>query len=246
MKDGNGVPFEQASEMCRGLIELLMPACKPTHCQAAGSIRRMKPRPNDIEIVCEPIIAKRIQLSFLDVGITLNPANLPGQNALDMLCNMLLSQGVLEKRLDKNGRPAWGSRLKRAVYNHEGSGLFMPLDLFAVIEPVTWGVIYAIRTGPDDFNRLLVTNQRHGGACPLNRKVAGGRVWDISQLSAGRQAYVTALPAGEFVKIAEKTQIPVLDTSRECDFFAALDVPRWASRLRTVERLQEYLQTRSV
>jgi len=28
---------------------------------------------------------------------------------------------------------------------------------------------------------LLVTNRRFGGACPLDRKVAGGRVWDLSQ-----------------------------------------------------------------
>ena len=56
---------------------------------------------------------------------------------------------------------------------------YAPVDLFQVVGPAQWGVIYAIRTGPGDLNRLLVTSRRWGGGCPLDRKVAGGRVWFI-------------------------------------------------------------------
>jgi len=71
---------------------------------------------------------------------------------------------------------------------------YAPVDLFQVIEPRQWGVIYAIRTGPGDFHRLLVTSQWFGGACPKDRKVAGGRVWfiapdrkDLTRMAASEQ-----------------------------------------------------------
>ena len=100
-------------------------------------------------------------------------------NLLKGKCDELLTTGALEKRPDSQGRYCWSTGIKRAVF-FRGKD-YAPVDLFQVIEPVQWGVVYAIRTGPGDFNHLLVTNRRFGGACPPDRKVAG--VSDYSEMS---------------------------------------------------------------
>jgi DNA polymerase/3'-5' exonuclease PolX len=50
------------------------------------------------------------------------------------------------------------------------------LDLFIVTRPAQWGVILAIRTGPADFSKWIVTPRKYGGALPSNCHVEGGRV----------------------------------------------------------------------
>jgi len=160
-------------------------------------------------------------------------------NILNQICDELLAQGTLEKRPDKNGRFAWGDKLKRGIF-YLGDA-YAPVDLFAVLPPAQWGVIYAIRTGPGDFNRLLVTSQRYGGACPLDRKVAGGQVWNTDGWPS-----VAAMPADKFVRMAEETQMPEIATPKESDFFAALGVPLWPPRLRTAKQLKQHLQERAL
>jgi hypothetical protein len=100
-------------------------------------------------------------------------------NLLNEKCDELLTMGALEKRPDSQGCHCWGTGVKRAVF-FQGKD-YAPVDLFQVIGPAQWGVLYAIRTGPGDFNHLLVTNRRFGGACPPGRKVAG--VGDYSEMS---------------------------------------------------------------
>jgi len=87
------------------------------------------------------------------------------------------------------------------------------------IETAGWGVVFALRTGPGDFNKLLVTNVRFGGACPAGRKVAGGRVWDISALPEG----AAGLPPNRFLaKHNDKARvIPTLTEE--------ISLRRWAS-----------------
>jgi hypothetical protein len=151
------MPLEYAREMAGALVELLALAC--VRIEVAGSVRRQNAKPNDVEIVCEPRLTDQ------------------GRNLCDLACEDLLRTGQLEKRPDSRGRYCWGTGIKRAIFYQGGN--YAPVDLFQVIEPRQWGVIYAIRTGPGEFNRLLVTSRRWGGGCPLDRKVAGGRVWFI-------------------------------------------------------------------
>ena len=110
----------------------------------------------------------------LQSGSTGEPVHL-----LNEKCDELLTTGALEKRPDSQGRYCWGTGVKRAVF-FQGKD-YAPVDLFQVVGPDQWGVLYAIRTGPGDFNHLLVTNRRFGGACPPGRKVAG--VSDYSEMS---------------------------------------------------------------
>ena len=51
------------------------------------------------------------------------------------------------------------------------------LDLFIVLPPAQWGVIYLIRTGPAEFSKRFVTPVRQGGFLPSHAKVENGAVW---------------------------------------------------------------------
>lgn len=50
------------------------------------------------------------------------------------------------------------------------------LDLFIVLPPAQWGVIFALRTGGAEFSRKLVTAKRYGGYLPFAYVVKDGAV----------------------------------------------------------------------
>jgi hypothetical protein len=168
-----------------------------------------------------------------------------GRNLCDLACEDLLRTGQLEKRPDSRGRHCWGTGIKRAVF-YQGQS-YAPVDLFQVIEPRQWGVIYAIRTGPGDFNCVLVTSQWLGGACPKGRKVAGGRVWGFGGCTEAAQRELARMPAHRFARLAEKGDVSakVVPTPTEESFFEAMEVPCWSPEERTEKHIQAYLrQTR--
>ena len=106
----------------------------------------------------------------------------------------------------------------------------------------------AIRTGPGDFNRVLVTNRWYGGACPENRKVAGGRVWHLGTEPAQQRA-LAAMPASRFAPLAERGTWPhvrLIETPTEEDLFnfKVLHVPYWPPQARTEARIREFLRQR--
>jgi hypothetical protein len=229
MKRDEGMPLGYAREMAEALVDLLSPAC--VRIEIAGSVRRQKARPNDIEIVAIPKIVS-FTMDFFDGG---HPTD---ANELNDLCYDLLQQGVLEQRPDNRGHHCWGTGIKRAVF-FQGQD-YAPVDLFQVIEPRQWGVIYAIRTGPGDFNRLLVTSRRWGGGCPLDRKVAGGRVWFIDP---GRED-LARMPATRFARLAEQGEIEatMIPTPEEEDFFRQMTIPCWLPEQRTERRLMQLMR----
>jgi len=222
VKRDEGMDLAYAREMAEVLVELLAPACR--RIEIAGSVRRQKAKPNDIEIVCEPKLTDQ------------------GRNLCDLACADLLRTGQLEKRPDSRGRHCWGTGIKRAIF-YQGSN-YAPVDLFQVVEPRQWGVIYAIRTGPGDFNRLLVTSRRWGGGCPLDRKVAGGRVWFIDP---GRED-LARMPATKFARLAERGEIEatMIPAPEEEDFFRVLDVPCWPPEQRSEQGLMQFMRIRKI
>jgi len=50
------------------------------------------------------------------------------------------------------------------------------LDLFIVLPPAQWGVIFALRTGGAEFSRKLVTHKAYGGYLPHELVVKDGAV----------------------------------------------------------------------
>lgn len=190
------VAYHTAFNLAEDLIELLAPACE--RIEIAGSIRRGLPLVGDIELLAVP--------RFADY-----PSGLFGEmesvNELDLLCDRLHHEGVLRDRLDKNGHRAWGARFKRAVYH------LVPVDLFVVLPPAQWGVLFMIRTGPADFSRRLVTHTDAGGLLPINMAVKDGVLWRVDASQAPRFAPLAAI-----------------DTPEEYDVFTAIGVPYMAPK----------------
>ena len=153
------IPLALARRLAGEVVALLEPTCK--RIEIAGSIRRGKPDVGDMEILAVP----RIEMESADLFGDPQPVNL-----LDRLCTLLLRDSTFQPRRDVNGRAAFGERYKRLSYKG------VPLDLFSVIEPAQWGVLYLIRTGPADFSKRFVTSKAAGGMLPPWAQVADGAI----------------------------------------------------------------------
>ena len=125
-----------ATRIARQLVSMLEDSCE--RIEIAGSIRRQKPKVKDIELVCLPklLTVQEGQTGLFDASV--------GQMTLNVLDEKLQgwrNRGLFKDRLDSRGRPAWGPSLKRALYWE------VPVDIFSVLPPAQWGLIYMIRTG---------------------------------------------------------------------------------------------------
>lgn len=126
--------------------------------EIGGSIRRGKPEVKDIEIIAEPYIPTDL------FGVPLVSAT----SKLDAMIDREIVMGRLKKRLNAKGNPqAYGQKFKAlATYDD------IPIDLFIVRPPAQWGAVFAIRTGPGDFSKYLVTAcQGMGLRCEEGRLV---------------------------------------------------------------------------
>ena len=185
-----------AQQVADELIGLLAPACE--WIGAAGSIRRRKPDPKDVEIVYVPKVeARQVDLFGTTEEVPLT----------DRAIARLVEAGVLAWDEEVKRR---GPRYKRLVHVETGA----VVELFAA-RPDNLGLILALRTGPGDFNRLLVTARRYGGAMPAGMRMQGGYLWRDGER---------------------------LETPTEEGFFAALGLPCWPPEARTAARLREWLR----
>ena len=144
--------FDRALEIACRLQDALSPYCE--RIQIAGSVRRLKADCGDIELVAKP---KMLPL-------------------YDMFGEKSGERSLLNDRaiFERHGQVLKGGKRYVQVALFDG----INLDLFVVMEPAQWGVIMAIRTGPADFSKWLVTPRSKGGALPNGWKVEDGRVWD--------------------------------------------------------------------
>lgn len=197
--------------VAESLVEKLAPDCE--RIEVAGSIRRGKADPKDIEIVAIPKFER-----WSTVTTLFGDSEEASRNLLDEVLEEWLQGDVLHHRLDKNGRQAWGDRFKRLVYSpppfysSENRAAY-PLDLFSVLPPAQWGVIFAIRTGPAEFSHSLVTSRVLGGAMPSDMRVKDGALYYGGQ---------------------------IMNTPEEADFFKAIGLPCWPPEERSGERLMEW------
>lgn len=148
----------QARAFADRVVAVLEPAC--SRIEIAGSIRRLSPEVGDVEIVAVPR------------GIPINLFGEPGDgpNDLDRLIAELIMTDRVRPRLTSLGSRRMGQRFK-ALESPGGA----KIDLFAVLPPAQWGAIFAIRTGPADYSRRLVTSARERGLRCLD-----GRLIDSS------------------------------------------------------------------
>jgi DNA polymerase/3'-5' exonuclease PolX len=150
---------KQAKAIAEQWIARLSPAC--ARIEIAGSLRRGKREPRDIELVCIPKIQVERDL-FGGDGTQIN------------LLEALLPRLFTERAY--LGMTKRGPRYKQLALP-EG----IKLDLFIVLPPSEWGVRFLIRTGPAEFSHWAVTNKRAGGALPSYLHVKDGAVWHRSR-----------------------------------------------------------------
>ena len=153
MSAGTAVSWSRAHAAAQEVVELLSPACQ--RIEIAGSIRRHKAQVHDIEIVAIATIEGQ---SRGDLWNTLERVNLltgPGG-----LLDRLSDSGQLPLRAvdvhRKDGSVEQQVRRGDLYRALEYDGL--PVDLFMVYDPDNWGTIFALRTGPGDWNTRLVTD----------------------------------------------------------------------------------------
>lgn len=123
-------------------------------CEIAGSLRRMKDDVGDIELVATPKMLPSYDLFGQEIG----KHSMLDDRRIYLPYGKIIKAGQRYVQVD-----LW-----------EG----IKLDFFVVLPPASWGVILAIRTGPADFSKWIVTPRNKGGALPLGWKVEDGRVWD--------------------------------------------------------------------
>jgi DNA polymerase/3'-5' exonuclease PolX len=123
-----------------------------------GSYRRGVSKVKDLEYVVVP---------------KLSPApNLYGESWDEQFDE---TRACLEKAIPPPNRIKWGPRYRQFLADpveHPG----LKIDLFYAY-PEAWGLTLAIRTGPHQFSRKLVTPRRHGGYLPGHLAVNAGRLW---------------------------------------------------------------------
>jgi len=130
--------LEKARAIAEELKGLLEPACERIPV-VAGSIRRQKPYPNDIELLCIPKYE--------------GPCDL-----LNIKIQKLIFQGVLDYRLTKLGRATYGPKNK--LLTHVGSGI--GVDVFSTDEQC-WAVALVVRTGGAATNKEIASRALERG-----------------------------------------------------------------------------------
>ena len=169
--------LEQARAIAEDKVRMFAPFCERV--EIAGSIRRGKPEVKDIEIVAQPRITALQDIfgTVVDVVSALNGIN------FDAL-------GLVVKK---------GPRYKK-ISLKEG----ISLDLFIVMPPATWGVIFALRTGPDEWSKWAVTRRAMGGGLPTDMRVDDARVLRGGRAVVAETGLVTGYVGGDPVPTPEE------------------------------------------
>ena len=164
MSRGEPLRWAEAHAVATELVGLLADACE--RIEIAGSLRRRKAEVHDIELVA---IAKMGEPESWTVWG--EPAG-AGIERLGPRIAYLVSEGELAPRAveihRRDGSIETGQRMggayKALVYRG------MPVDLF-ITDAERWGCIFALRTGPGDWNVELVSRGKEHW-----RRVEDGRV----------------------------------------------------------------------
>ncbi len=188
------IKLDEALQIARSFIGQIEDTCE--RIEIAGSVRRIKAEVKDIEIVAIPKL-------IYGYPATLDGSSLvdPDTNTLhEKLKDMRDKYLIFSDRFSKDHRkPPFGLRYYRISWAVEK----IPLDLFVVLPPADWGVIFAIRTGPSDLSFKLVTSALKQGL-----KVQDGQLFKLKNMNPDHN--------NKWV-LGEKIPCP-----EETDFFKAL------------------------
>lgn len=147
-----------AEVIAHELITLLGPACAKI--EIAGSVRRRKAEPHDVELVAVPIVESMPGM-FADVSESVS--------LLEGRIGELVAGGMVafDGKVKRNG-----ARYKRLLRGDVGIDLFI-----ADADGSNYGNLLCIRTGDAEFSHMLVTPRRGGGLMPGNLAQRDGYLW---------------------------------------------------------------------
>jgi DNA polymerase/3'-5' exonuclease PolX len=184
----------RAIDLAKDIRLMLSPTC--LRIEIAGSLRRMRHEINDIELVATP---------------SQKPFDLLNQRIADLLDKEWLVRGPVSKGQKK---APCGPRYYRLQEPNTG----IQVDIFAVLPPAEFGVIYTIRTGSAEFSHWIVTEALRKGM-----KVDGGQLFRIHRdEQPWRFEHIPCPEEQDFFKALE---IPWVDPSqREQGLFPALTI----------------------
>jgi len=128
--------------------------------EVAGSVRRKKEEVKDIEMVYIP-------------KVVLGQATLFGEASMVPAMEERLQELVRAQKLmwDKV-TPRHGERYQRLI--HVSSG--MVVELFRADQD-NWGAIMMLRTGPEDYSKMLVSHSWRNGVMPVDMAQRDGYLW---------------------------------------------------------------------
>lgn len=148
MSKGKRYPRQYAQVIADAFVEAIEPHCKRV--LIAGSLRRGLADVGDIEIVCEPKLSVTQQDLF----------SRSKDRKEVTLYKALKHIDWIDLRRTQHGKPqAEGDRYQALLDTCTG----VPIDLFIVKPPASWGVIATLRTGSADFSADMMRAARRRG-----------------------------------------------------------------------------------
>jgi DNA polymerase/3'-5' exonuclease PolX len=182
MSDGAAARLADAGAAAEDLIALLYPACE--RIEVAGSIRRLVDVVHDIELVAIPKFETTIPAPGLFESTEVQV------NLLRQRVDALIGRGRLALVPDD---PKLGDRYAKLVDVETG----LQLDLFSVLPPAQWGVLFLIRTGSAGYSNWFVKAVRDRGFHvtdgALHRGSLGCRIGGCEVMSTPEERDVFAL-----------------------------------------------------
>lgn len=163
--------LEVARAVAASLITRLAPVCE--RIEVAGSVRRGNvPDVGDIELVAIPKVVETIIPGQLDMFGQGTVATTQRISRLDDALEIAVRAGDIHNRapFGIDTPHAWGDRYKKFWVRIEGG--YAQVDLF-ITTPESWGAIFCIRTGPQEFGHALM---RHFNTRTPYRQQDGGLV----------------------------------------------------------------------
>ena len=165
------ISLHYAEQIAEDVIGQLAPHCEPGRCVVAGSVRRKKPRPNDIEIVCIP--QRRAVQELFGQSWVRSPE----------------FQAVVDQWERIKGDDKYIGRMLQVTDEdtpeegpEEGGLIPVQLDIFCAT-PDNWGMQLAVRTGSAEFaHKVLATGWVKRGYHSVN-----GMLWKNGQAHEVRE-----------------------------------------------------------
>lgn len=191
-----------AYPLARAILLALYPDC--VRVDFAGSLRRGKETPGDIEIVCIPSQREYTVSDMFDP----EAKTVVALSCLDEALAELYQRGEWMLALNPVGKPLRnGPRQKKLA--HIDTGIL--LDLF-ITDARRWAYTFVIRTGPKEFRHALVT-RAHGIGMFFSDCLLHNHPPAFETVNGKRETQ--PCPAGD-------TCPKIIELVDEQDFFAAL------------------------